>query len=56
MRDPSATSDVAEGRAVDVLVGRLRSKMEDNPKCPAIIKTVRGTGSLLSVEVATTDE
>ena len=55
-RDPSATNDIPEGRAVDVLVGRLRSKMEENPKNPAIIKTVRGTGYVLSVEVATTDE
>lgn len=55
-RDPSATNDIPEGRAVDVLVGRLRSKMEENPKNPAIIKTIRGTGYVLSVEVATTDE
>ncbi len=55
-RDPMNTSEITEGRAVDVLVGRLRSKLEENPKNPAIIKTVRGTGYVLSVEVSTSDE
>lgn len=55
-RDPLNTSEFAEGRAVDVLVGRLRSKLEENQKNPAIIKTVRGTGYVLSVEVSTSDE
>ena len=55
-RGPSGTADVAEGRALDVLVGRLRSKLEKNPKVPTVIKTVRGTGYVLSVEVTTTDD
>lgn len=49
-------TDTTEGRAVDVLVGRLRSKLEVNPKAPTVIKTVRGTGYVLSVEVATIDD
>jgi DNA-binding response OmpR family regulator len=31
-------------RAVDVLVSRLRQKLGDDPKRPAYIRTVRGTG------------
>ena len=56
VRDPSSTIDIPEGRAVDVLVGRLRSKIEVIPKSPSMIKTVRGTGYVLSIEVAITDE
>lgn len=33
-----------ETRLVDVHIGKLREKIEDNPKAPAIIKTVRGYG------------
>jgi two-component system OmpR family response regulator len=31
-------------RAIDVLVGRLRRKIEDDPKRPRLILTVRGEG------------
>ncbi len=31
-------------RSVDVLVGKLRKKIEDDPKHPKMIKTVRGSG------------
>ena len=55
-RDSYGTPEIAAGRALDVLVGRLRSKLEENPKSPTVIKTVRGTGYLLSVEVSITDE
>jgi two-component system, OmpR family, response regulator len=37
-------------RRIDVQVGRLRSKLEDKPKEPALIKTVRG-GYILTPEV-----
>ena len=37
-------------RSIDVLITRLRHKIETDPKRPAIIKTVRGTGYLLSLE------
>lgn len=33
-----------ETRLVDVHIGKLREKIEDNPKSPKIIKTVRGYG------------
>jgi DNA-binding response OmpR family regulator len=38
-------------RSIDVLVGRLRSKIEKNPKKPELIKTVRGTGYVLAATV-----
>jgi two-component system OmpR family response regulator len=31
-------------RSIDVLVGKLRKKIEEEPKQPRLIKTVRGTG------------
>ena len=38
-------------RSVDVLVGKLRQKIETNPKNPSLIKTERGVGYLLSADV-----
>jgi two-component system, OmpR family, response regulator len=35
-------------RSVDVLISRLRRKIESDPKEPSIIKTVRGGGYILS--------
>ena len=43
-------SDVS-GRALDVLVGRLRQKIEDNPKEPQLLKTERGVGYIFSTDV-----
>ncbi|PIE12153.1 MAG: DNA-binding response regulator [Rhodobacterales bacterium] len=43
------------GRAIDVLVGRLRSKIEANPKAPALLRTERGVGYVLAVDVDTGD-
>jgi two-component system OmpR family response regulator len=39
-------------RAIDVQVGRLRRKIEADPKNPALIKTVRGGGYVLASAVA----
>jgi len=44
-------TDPAEGRAIDMLVGRLRSKIEDAPKDPALIRTARGVGYVLACPV-----
>jgi DNA-binding response OmpR family regulator len=33
-----------EDRTIDVQVGRLRRKLEIDPKKPTMIKTVRGSG------------
>jgi two-component system OmpR family response regulator len=38
-------------RSVDVQVGRLRRKIEADPKDPEIIKTVRGGGYLFTLQV-----
>ena len=51
--------DMARGRAaipfdrsIDVQVGRLRRKIEDDPKNPNLIKTVRGGGYMFTAEVS----
>jgi two-component system OmpR family response regulator len=38
-------------RTIDVQVGRLRRKLEDDPKNPAMIKTVRGGGYMFTPAV-----
>jgi two-component system OmpR family response regulator len=38
-------------RSIDILVSRLRRKVEDGGKEPALIKTVRGEGYQLCAEV-----
>ncbi len=39
-------------RAIDVQVSRLRKKLKDDPKSPAIIKTVRGGGYMFAAKVS----
>jgi DNA-binding response OmpR family regulator len=39
-------------RSIDVLVSKLRKKIEADPKQPRLIKTVRGTGYLFAARVA----
>jgi len=41
----------APGRAIDVLVARLRSKIEVDPKSPTLIKTKRGSGYIFCADV-----
>jgi len=45
----------ASGRAIDVLVGRLRGKIEDDAKQPQLIKTQRGIGYVFSADVVRSD-
>jgi two-component system, OmpR family, response regulator len=40
-------------RSIDLQVSRLRRRLNDNPKDPAIIKTARGEGYVLAAEVVT---
>ncbi|MGE5505424.1 MAG: response regulator [Actinomycetota bacterium] len=40
-----------EDRTIDVQVGKLRRKLEPDPKAPTLIKTVRGGGYVLAAEV-----
>ncbi len=37
-------------RSIDVIVTRLRKKIEDNPKNPKFLQTIRGTGYVLWIE------
>jgi len=41
-------------RTIDVQVGRLRRKLEDEPQRPTMIKTVRGTGYIFTPSVEVT--
>ncbi|MCU7936469.1 MAG: response regulator transcription factor [Candidatus Thiodiazotropha sp. (ex Dulcina madagascariensis)] len=41
-------------RSIDVLIGRLRRRLGDDAKQPALIKTVRGRGYLLAGKVSST--
>ena len=45
----------ATGRSIDVLVGRLRNKIEANPKEPQILKTERGVGYIFAADVVVSD-
>lgn len=38
-------------RSIDVQVGRLRRKIEANPRRPELIKTVRGAGYIFDIDV-----
>ena len=38
-------------RSIDVLIGRLRKKIEPDPQHPQVIKTVRGVGYVFATEV-----
>ncbi len=38
-------------RAVDIQIGRLRKKLQDDPKDPQFIKTVRGVGYMFCGEI-----
>ena len=43
--------DYSYDRSVDILVSRLRRKMEDNPRAPKLVLTVRGGGYQFVPEV-----
>lgn len=49
----ASQSTEAIGRSIDMLVGRLRNKIESNPKSPQFLKTERGVGYVFSVDVVT---
>ena len=42
-------------RSIDVQVGRLRRKIEQDPKRPALIKTVRNVGYMFGADVTLTN-
>ncbi|SCZ71060.1 two-component system, OmpR family, response regulator [Epibacterium ulvae] len=50
-----ASGAEATGRAIDVLVGRLRSKIEAQPKDPKLLRTERGVGYVFATDVTIED-
>ncbi|WP_169570142.1 response regulator [Sneathiella limimaris] len=46
-RDDLSLNSGTQGRAVDVQITRLRRKIEDDPKIPRYLQTVRGEGYVL---------
>ena len=51
VREPAKTNekyDPSVDRSLDVHVSRLRQKLEEDPKDPRLIKTVRGVGYVLT--------
>lgn len=53
--DAHGAASEGSGRAIDVLVGRLRGKIENDPKSPALLRTERGTGYIFAADVTTKD-
>ena len=43
-------SGIAQERSIDVMITRLRQKIESNPKNPKYLQTIRGSGYVLWVE------
>ena len=43
-------SGVVQERSIDVMITRLRQKIEDNPKIPKYLQTIRGAGYVLWIE------
>lgn len=39
-------------RSIDILVSRLRQKLDDDPRTPSLIKTIRGEGYLFDAKVS----
>jgi DNA-binding response OmpR family regulator len=42
------SADEAFDRSIDVVVSRVRAKLEDDPKNPRLLKTIRGVGYMLA--------
>ncbi|MDB4957914.1 MAG: Phosphate regulon transcriptional regulatory protein PhoB [Myxococcales bacterium] len=42
------TSDDAFDRSIDVIISRIRAKVEHDPKNPRLLKTIRGAGYMLT--------
>ena len=43
-------SKISQERSIDVMITRLRKKIENDPKNPKFLQTIRGTGYVLWVE------
>lgn len=42
------SADEAFDRSIDVVVSRVRAKIEDDPRAPRLLKTIRGVGYMLT--------
>ena len=42
--------DLSKERSIDVIITRLRKKIEENPKSPKYLQTIRGEGYVLWIE------
>ena len=43
-------SGINQERSIDVMITRLRQKIESNPKSPKYLQTIRGSGYVLWIE------
>ena len=43
-------SGISQERSIDVMITRLRQKIENNPKNPKYLQTIRGSGYVLWIE------
>ena len=43
-------SGIGQARSIDVMITRLRQKIENNPKNPKYLQTIRGSGYVLWIE------
>ena len=43
-------SGILQERSIDVMITRLRQKLEINPKNPKYLQTIRGSGYVLWIE------
>ena len=43
-------SKISQERSIDVMITRLRKKIELNPKNPKFLQTIRGAGYVLWIE------
>ena len=48
--DIGKTINISKERTIDVIITRLRQKIESNPKNPKYLQTIRGSGYVLWVE------
>ncbi len=42
--------DLDKERSIDVIITRLRKKIEENPKSPKYLQTIRGEGYVLWIK------
>ena len=48
--DIGKISGISQERSIDVMITRLRQKLEINPKNPKYLQTIRGSGYVLWIE------